>query len=287
MHCAGGQSIESRVERVAGWRCRTMIDAHVHFYDPGRKDGIDWPPENSPHFGPRLPDDWQRASSASACVAVETSRRSRDDDWLLALASRSPSIAGVVLNLQPDQAGFPARLERASELRKFAGIRLRPIRCYDWSSTALMANLELTARQGKSIEFGAVDDALKDKFAELAKRFDTTTWILDHAGHPAMDGASSAEWLRAMQAIAQRPNVVVKATKMQENLPQRAELLSGLLDTFGARRLLYGSNWPLCAGAEFSAATLAMYRACLGSASDDFFCTNAERVYGIERPPVN
>lgn len=261
-----------------------MIDAHVHFYDPGREDGIDWPPKNSPHYRPRLPGDLQRASSASACVAVETSRRSSDDDWLLALASQSPTIAGVVLNLQPDQPGFPARLERASEFSVFAGIRLRPIRCYDWSSSALLANLKLTARQGKSIEFGAVDDALKDKFAELSGRFDTTTWILDHAGHPATDSAPSPTWLRAMHGIAQRTNVVVKATKLHDNLPQRAELLSRLVDIFGPRRLLYGSNWPLCADSEFSEATRAVYRACLGSHSDAFLFANAERIYAIGSP---
>lgn len=195
-----------------------------------------------------MPADRLLAASSyklQACVAVETSRRPIDDQWLLNLAASEPLITGVVLNLQADQKEFASRFDAAMNSRSFVGIRLRPIDQYDLASVVLRKNIALLERAQKCIEFGAATRANKAKFAALAKEFSATTWILDHCGHPKFDGLASKDWIADMQRIAEVPNVMVKVTGCEGEAKCWRPVLNSLLDMFGAKRLLYGSNWPV------------------------------------------
>lgn len=269
-------------------RCQSVamriLDSHVHFFDPARPGGVDWPAADSPLYRRTLPEDLISAAQplrVAACIAVETSRRAADDEWLLALAANEPLIAGCVLNLQPDLAGFEARLNTALQFDKFVGVRLRPIESYDLSSAELLRSFSLLQQNGRTIEFGATSPLLKTQFADLAQRFPETTLVLDHCGHPDRSASLDNDWLSAMEVIAANTNVAAKVTGLG-GMPEHDRLiLEHLVDLFGVDRLLFGSNWPVCPASESYGNAVRALAEYFDTGADAFFYANCRRVYGL------
>lgn len=262
----------------------SLLDSHVHFVDPSRPEGLVWPAPDSPLYRPALPSDLAAVYGGrppSGCIAVETSRRESDDRWLLQLAAREPLVRGVVLNLQADLRDFEVRLENALEHDNFVGIRLRPIADYDLSSGLLKDNLQRLGDAGKTVEFGARSGAQKAGFERLANSLPNLLFILDHAGHPpSSPDASFCAWQTGIREIALQPNTVCKVT----GIAARSErIFARLMETFGERRLLYGSNWPVCAlSAQEMTANLACLTRFAGDAATALFSANAERAYRLD-----
>lgn len=256
-----------------------VFDSHVHFIDPERPEGVVWPAESGPLRRELLPIDRQQAANGyelSACIAIETSRRPADDQWLLDLTLNEPIVIAAVLNLQPDKAGFESRLEAASKYKGFVGIRLRPIEEYDLSSDLLHRSFALLQKMQKTVEFGATNGATKRRFAELATKYPEMHWILDHCGHPHFDGWPEEAWLRDMRQIAALPNVATKVTVAEGDPESFRPTLQALKDMFGVERLLYGSNWPVS-----KVDTVQFLMDFFGADAGAFFSDNARRVYDL------
>ena len=263
-----------------------ILDSHVHFFDPTRPEGIHWPDPASPLHRPTFPSDLVAAMNPhppSGCIAVETSRRTQDDQWLLQLSTGEKLIKGVVLNLQPDRPGFGERADRASESRKFVGIRLRPIEQYDLSSATLHRSLRYLARLGKSVEFGAKSPGKKKAFAYLAGKHPDLTWILDHCGHP-QSGSVDEAWRAGIAEIASVTNVLTKVTGLAGPLVEWRATLDVLVESFGTERLIYGSNWPVSTLAGNYDNNILAFSEYIGSDSEGFFSANAMCAYGIDGP---
>ncbi len=68
---------------------RPIIDAHVHFYDPSRPQGVPWPnKKDDVLYQKTLPADFRKAAGPGVQVAivVEASPWVEDSGWLLDLA---------------------------------------------------------------------------------------------------------------------------------------------------------------------------------------------------------
>ncbi|MEM8815151.1 MAG: amidohydrolase family protein [Pseudomonadota bacterium] len=261
----------------------SLLDSHVHFVDPSRPEGLVWPASDSPLHRSLLPPDLAAAygeRSPSGCIAVETSRRETDDQWLLQLAAREPLVRGVVLNLQADLHDFEVRLENALRHDKFVGIRLRPIADYDLSSGLLKDNLRRLGDAGKTVEFGAQSGAQKAEFERLANSLPDVLFILDHAGHPPSPDAAFRAWQTGIRKIGMQPNTVSKVTGIAAGSER---VFATLMETFGEHRLLYGSNWPVCAlSVQEMTANLECLTRFAGDAAAALFSANAERAYKLD-----
>src|SRR5262245_1657434 len=81
------------------------IDAHTHFYDPTRPEGIPWPSKTDKLLYRKvLPEHFlavARPCGVVGTVVVEASSRVEDNQWLLDLAVKEPFVVGVVGRLTP------------------------------------------------------------------------------------------------------------------------------------------------------------------------------------------
>src|SRR5262249_23546501 len=104
------------------------IDAHTHFYDPTRPEGIPWPGKNDKLLYRKvLPEHFlavARPCGVTQTVVVEASPRVEDNQWLLDLAAKEPSIVGVVGHLTPGEDAFRGHLKRFAKDARFRGIRI-------------------------------------------------------------------------------------------------------------------------------------------------------------------
>lgn len=121
-----------------------------------------------------------------------------------------------------------------------------------------------------------------------------TPIVLAHAGGPPLEQHALAEWMEAMRALAKEPNVHVKLSGFWStaldtwNLATVQSLIVFLIDTFGAGRLLFGSDWPFCLPAHSWKECLARFTQSIGARKMDFrellLGENAVRVYRLPRP---
>ncbi len=87
----------------------------------------------------------------------------------------------------------------------------------------------------------------------LARSHPRIVYVLDHfAGFRLAPGAHEA-WRRQVQPLADLPNVTLKVSgylTAAEPRPLQVETLrawvEAAMDVFGAGRLMYGSDWPVC-----------------------------------------
>jgi predicted TIM-barrel fold metal-dependent hydrolase len=126
---------------------------------------------------------------------------------------------------------------------------------------------------------------------ELARDFPTVPLVVNHAGLPAArDADSLARWRAAMERLAQAPNVSVKLSGLGvPGQPWTAELqapvVNTLIDTFGVRRCLFASNFPVD-GLLVSLDTLwsvfkQITRPHTPAERLALFCDNAVALYGL------
>jgi L-fuconolactonase len=277
----------------------TIIDTHVHFYDPTRPEGIPWPKKTDKDiYRPMLPADFEKVAGpaeVTGVVVVEASPWLEDNQWLLDLAEKSPLIVGVVGNLTPGAENFADHLQRFAKSPLFRGIRI--------NSSMLKDNLDRPEFLRDVAQLADLDLALDvlggsemlPLVAKLAKSLPHLRIVIDHAANPVIDGRPvPPDWLMGIRASAAHPQVFCKVSALAEaasrNRPQAPleldhyrPVLDALWQAFGTERLMYGSNWPLSDRVAPYAKVLQMVRmyvdALGGDASERFFATNSQTAY--------
>lgn len=273
-----------------------ILDAHVHFYDPHRPQGIPHPlPHRTVLYRTSLPEQLQRIAAplgVSGVIAIECSHWLEDNQWLLDLATREPLIRGVVGNIDPVAENFAELLAPLAAQPTFRGLRIRPAQPLDYGHTRLRSNLAHLAHLGLTADF-LVGMAEIHEVARLAAQVPGLSVMLDHFGHVPIDGREPEErWREAMRQLGNFPNVFCKVsclTALAVMQPAPTELayyqptLDFLWDTFGAQRLVFGSNWPPCDEFGGYAPQVALTEAYLrtrgSEARENVMWRNAERFY--------
>ncbi|KRG38807.1 hypothetical protein ARC20_14445 [Stenotrophomonas panacihumi] len=241
-----------------------MIDAHQHFwrYDP---IAYAW-------IGPGmevLARDWLPADYAplrerhgiATTIAVQARGEEADTEWLLAQARAYPWIAGVVGWVDLRAADVASRLAHWQSQGPLVGVRHQVQDEADpaayLADAAFNAGVAAVQRAGLVYEVLLRHDQLHAARAFCA-RHDAAPLVLDHLGKPDISGDATAyaRWEEQMRALAALPHVHVKisglvteAGRDAHGALDRAGIvrhLDAVLALFGADRLLFGSDWPVC-----------------------------------------
>ncbi|HEV7927366.1 MAG TPA: amidohydrolase family protein [Verrucomicrobiae bacterium] len=239
----------------------TVIDAHTHFYDPTRPQGVPWPPRDDKLlYRPVFPKDYRAQPvprPVTGTVVVEASPWLEDNQWVLDLAAHDAFIVGSVGNLPVGTKQFAGHLKRFAANPLFRGIRLRD-RKLDGAldDPDFVSDLKLLADNDRSLDLVGGVEILP--FADrLAKEVPSLRIIIDHLAGVVVDGkAPPADWVKQMGTLARRPNIYCKVSGLVEgtgrsdgSAPRDVEFYRPVLDAmrsmFGPERLIYASNWPV------------------------------------------
>ena len=236
-----------------------MIDAHQHFWQLGQHE-CTWPTPNLHaiyrDFGI---DDLQPLAlrhQVTGSVLVQSQASDKDTDFLLALAEKTDLVKAVVGWV--DLTARDAR-ERIAELAQHKKLRaLRPmLQNLTDDNWILRADIKpaIAAMQEHNLGLDALVFTRHlpglHKFALAHPRLPI---VIDHAAKPVISAANESEfnqWAEAMAAMAELPQVHCKIS----GLLTEAEATQGTEDFtpyiehiyhhFGARRLMWGSDWPV------------------------------------------
>jgi L-fuconolactonase len=235
-----------------------VIDSHHHFwhYNP-REYG--WITESmSVLRRDFLPTDLKNeitGAGVEGVVSVQARQSLAETRWLLELADKNDFIRGVV-------GWAPLRSpEVQKDLQQLAGRKkLKSVRhvLQDEPDDDFMLRPQFDRGMAALREFGLRYDILiferhLPQAIRLVDRHPHLTLILDHIAKPRIKDSVLSPWRENLAELARRPNVYCKLSGVVTEAEHRswtaAQLrpyMDAALEAFGPRRLMFGSDWPVC-----------------------------------------
>ncbi len=237
-----------------------ILDAHAHFYDPTRPQGVPWPSRNEPLlYKPTYPERYVASVQpirVDGLVAIEASPWPEDNRWLLEVADRNRLVWAVVGNIQPGRPEFGNELERFAEHPLFRGIRLNAVSVPAIiARPGAVADLKLLAAKDLSLDILVDAPSRFAAIARLARMLPDLRLVLGHLPlDPPRDEAGRAAYRGDLRALGGAPSVYAKASGVLRRVGGHVSADAGfykpaldeLWNTFGPDRVIHASNWPTC-----------------------------------------
>jgi L-fuconolactonase len=199
-----------------------IIDAHIHFWDPGVLD-YPWLPDALRH--PHVAHDGR-------AVVVEADAVGDELTWLESLDGVEAIVAHAPLEEPCDLAALAERPLVRGVRRLLQGTDL-----FD----AVRDNVRALAEHDLPFDACVTQDQLP-KLIALVAACEETTIVLDHCGKPrALD-----PWRAQLSQLARHDNVVCKLSGLTTEVAGDVRpYLEHALEVFGPERCLFGSDWPV------------------------------------------
>ena len=237
------------------------IDAHHHLwrYTPEEYDWID---ESMLKLRRDfLPEDLTREMTAAGidgAVAVQARQTLDETRWLLDLADECEAIRGVVGWAPIAGEDFPGVMEEFESRYKLKGLR-HVIQGEKDEHYILREdfNAGIRAMQGSGLVYDIlIYERHLPQTIEFVDQYPEQVFVLDHVAKPLIREGVMEPWATRMQELAKRENVWCKVSGMATEADWASwssEMLRPYLDVvveaFGAKRLMAGSDWPVCLAA--------------------------------------
>jgi L-fuconolactonase len=242
----------------------TVIDAHHHVWDLAVRDQpwISGAAMAAIRRSFTLDDLRPHAAAAGvdATVLVQTVTVAAETPELLALAAGDPLVAGVVGWTDLTSPATAAELDRLAAGP--GGETLVSVRHQvqsepdpDWLRRPdVLRGLRAVEAAGLCYDLVVLPHQLPAA-VYAATAVPGLTLVLDHAGKPRI-GGDLTSWTAAVRDLAALPNTVCKLSGLvTEAVPEMvpgagpaafAEVADVVLSAFGAERVMFGSDWPVC-----------------------------------------
>jgi L-fuconolactonase len=273
------------------------IDSHQHFwkYDPARNS---WMTDEMDllkiDYGPQELALFLDQFRFQGSVAVQASQTEEENKYLLQLAENYSLIKGIVgwVDLQSDS--ISERLSFYNDKKKIKGFRhvihdepdvdfmLRP---------AFLNGIKALKYFGYTYDLLIFPVHLPNAL-QLIRKFPDQPFVIDHIAKPRIRALERSKWKKDLKPLASFPNVYCKISGMVteaswKNWSQEdfTPYLDTVVELFGTKRILYGSDWPVCTLSATYAETYGIVKSYFEKFSvdeqDDFFGLNAKRLYHI------
>ncbi len=234
-----------------------MIDAHQHFwkYDPIRDSWItdemkiirrDFLPE---HFAPIL-----KENKIDGCVAVQADQSESETEFLLDLAKQNSFIKGVVGWVDLLSAKINEQLDYFLQFKMLKGFRhiLQAEPKGFMMQKKFLFGLSQLEKHNFTYDILIYNHQLSEAI-DLVARFPNQKFVVDHFAKPAIRQNGFESWSKEIGRLASFENVCCKLSGFTTEAdwhtwkPQHfTPYFDFALQHFSAKRLFYGSDWPVC-----------------------------------------
>jgi L-fuconolactonase len=275
------------------------IDSHQHFWIYGHDD-YPWMDNEAllalraDHLPPDLLCHLNNAG-LDGSVVVQVRQTLEENRWMLELADAHNHVRGVVGWVDLCADDVDAQLEPYASHPRFCGIRHI---VQDEPDDDYMLAPDFQRGIGRLKAHGMTYDVLvfpKQLPAAigLVQAFPEQPFVLDHIAKPLVKDAIIDPWAEQIRKLASYPNITCKVSGMiteADWVEWKAEdfdrYLDVVLDAFGAGRLMYGSDWPVCNLAGDYERVFSLAERFASKLSDaervNFWGGNAARFYGLD-----
>jgi L-fuconolactonase len=227
-----------------------ILDPHVHVWSHDPKFPFA-PGAKVPDFDatPEMLLDLMKANGVAKTVIIQVIHYRYDNSYLAAVLKKYPQFFQGVCRVDPLDPAAPDHLSQLTE-QGFRGVRLSPSgdASGDWIRGPLMPLLwkrcdSLKVPMTVLVPIGRVPDVEK-----LIEKYPDLTVVVDHMADCPVD---RPEQLEKLVALERYPKVFVKISHTwslsKQSYPwlDSQQLVKRLYDTFGPKRLMWDTDWPI------------------------------------------
>jgi L-fuconolactonase len=232
------------------------IDAHQHFWAIERGDYGWLTPELTAIYRDFLPEDLVpqlQAAGVDGTVLVQAAPTVAETEFMLSLADRNSFIKGVVGWVDFENPASIEHIDRYMQHPAFVGLRplIQDIEDTDW-----MLRDDLGPIFDALIDRDLTFDALTlprhlPNLRKLLARHPDMRVVIDHGSKPLIRDGILSGWAEDMAALARDTNAFCKMSglvteaKADWTVDDLRPYVYHLLEHFGPKRLLWGSDWPV------------------------------------------
>jgi len=237
-----------------------QIDAHQHFWNPGRGD-YGWMPKDDPvlcrTYGPAELLPQLAAAGVERTVLVQAAPTVGETEYMLGIADAVPAVAAVVGWVDFEEPGDRAVLERLKGHPKFRGVRpmIQDIPDDDWM---LRPDVQWGYRALADLDLSF--DALGfprhlRNFHTILTRYPDMRVVIDHCMKPQIRDRSPEAfrfWAEGMTRLARDTGACVKFSALitedgpDWSVERLRPYVEHVFEVFGPARVMWGSDWPVC-----------------------------------------
>lgn len=236
------------------------IDSHHHFWNFSPSEYA-WIGESKSvlrrDFGPKDLRECVEPANIGGVVSVQARQTVFETEWLLELAESHPDlIRGVVGWVPLAAADVQEEIERLSHFPLLKSVRHV---VQDEPDDAFILGADFNRGVSLLESYGMVYDILI--FAKhlpntitFVDRHPHQQFVLDHIAKPTIrESEFDHQWAKNLRELAKRENVTCKfsgvATEVRDDswsVDVIRPYWDVAIEAFGPKRLMYGSDWPVC-----------------------------------------
>jgi len=237
------------------------IDSHHHFW---KYNAAEYPWIGDDMAALRrdfLPDDLRQEiahADLDGVVTVQARQTVAETEWLLSLAEKNAFIKGVVGWVPLADSGVAKVIEKFA-----ANPRLKAVRHVVQGEPDDHFILGADFNRGVSVlkDFRIAYDILilerhLPPSIEFVDRHPKQVFVLDHIAKPRIKDNVIEPWKKNIRELARRENVYCKVSGMVTEADfktwteaQLRPYFEAVLEAFGPKRLMFGTDWPVCLAA--------------------------------------
>ncbi|WP_341227210.1 amidohydrolase family protein [uncultured Arcticibacterium sp.] len=272
------------------------IDAHQHFWNYNDKDYA-WIDDSMSKIRQSfLPADLEpilKQNGFDGSVLIQVNQNEEENIEFLQYADENDFIKAVVSWVDLKSPDLKNRLHYYSTSPKLKGFR----HIVQGEPDDFLLDETFTKGVAKLAPLDFTYDILiferqLNAALKFIRKLPDNKLIIDHIAKPDIKNQSINKWSNYMNAISEHENVYVKVSGMvTEADPQNWKkedfsiYLDNVLSSFGTKRIVYGSDWPVCLVAGEYEEQLDIVQSYFSKLSqneqDDIFGLNAQRFYNI------
>ena len=252
-----------------------QIDAHQHFWHPARGDYAWMPPDDPVLSRPYAPAElWpqMQVAGVNATVLVQAAPSVHETEYMLGIADATPWVRAVVGWVDFENTAARTDLARLAGHPAFKGVR--PM-IQDLPDDAWMHRADVQWAFRALIDLGLTFDALGfprhlDAFLHLLRSYPDLRVVVDHCMKPQVRDhpAGFYHWAEGIARIAGETAAFCKFSALiteagpDWTVDDLRPYADHIISVFGAERVMWGSDWPVCRlrgeYADWRAAALAL-----------------------------
>ena len=275
-----------------------VVDTHNHYWDIERSD-LYWltpevetlhrsftPPDLKPHMD---------AVGVQLSVIVQAAHSRWDNLWWLQLTEQYPYVAAVVGWVDLEDPDVGTVLDQYRQHPAFRGVRAcaEDVTDPDWlARPGVHRGIGEVAQRGLSLDLLVRTPHLRHVPA-LAATYPALPMVIDHLAKPEIASGQLDAWYTEMEPIARETGVWCKVSGLlteagpEPSTERIRPVVAFAVEHFGADRLMWGSDWPVCTLAASYEETFRTVTAALGALADGdraaIMSGNAATFYRIQR----
>ena len=277
-----------------------LIDTHVHLIDLARLSYPWLADVESLNRDASHADYTRRARQLGITGALHMEVDVREDQMeaetamIAELMQRSDSVLlGAIAACRPESSDFAAYLERQLDTPHVKGLRRILHTSPDELSQSTLFRQNIARLSGSRLPFDVcVDNRQLPLAIELVDECPDVQFVLDHCGVPNVKDHALQPWATHIADLARRPNVAAKISGViaygdghNWSVDDIRPFVEQVIDAFGFRRVVWGSDSPVCTLGGPLASWVAALHTLLQSASPSeksaLFNENATRIWGL------